>query len=109
MPEAEFRTRPDHFIGQCLQPCTQRSELTVIRHCFRTMLDQLSCLFIIRRSKSMVNGVARETMLLIPGARAPVKFRSQIRLPEQQAMAQRFSEELVVAIPLSLSIQRREE
>jgi hypothetical protein len=57
----------------------------------------------------VVNGVAQQAMLLIPGACTTVEFWHQGRLPALQGMAQRFGKELMVAIPEPLIIQWNEE
>src|SRR5262249_60164989 len=61
------------------------------------------------RPQCMVHGFVREAMLLVPSARTSVEFGHLVGLPALQAMAQRFREELVIAIPEPLIIEWRGE
>src|SRR5579859_2762380 len=97
------------FIGDRGCPPLQCGDLTPPDKRVKCLLDQACGLREIGGGQSVVNGVVRQALLLIPYARAPVEFWYKRGMCALQAMAQRFSEELVVAIPAPLIIQRREE
>src|SRR5437588_9133334 len=97
------------FIWERGCPSLECCDLTPPDKRVKCLLNQACCLREIGGCQSVVNGVVRQTLLLIPCARAPVEFWYKRRMFALQAMAQRLSEELVVAIPESLIIQRREE
>src|SRR2546428_6604545 len=109
LPDRELDVGENQFMWQCVYPSLERCDLAPPDKRVDYLLHQAYRLLEICCCQSVVNGVAHQAMLLIPGARTPVEFGHLGRLPALQAMAQRLSEELVVAIPESLIIQRREE
>src|SRR5947209_9246753 len=94
------------FIWERGCPSLECGDLTAPDKSVKCLLDQACCLREIGGCQSVVNSVAHQTLLLIPCARAPVEFWYKRRIFALQAMAQRLSEELVIAIPAPLIVQR---
>src|SRR5581483_9513131 len=72
-------------------------------------LYQSCCQNTIGGCQRVVNGIVRQTVLLIPCTRSPVEFWHEHRMCALQKVAQCVSEELMIAIPAPLIIQRNEE
>src|SRR6266568_2241055 len=92
LPDGELDAGENQFMWQCVYPSLERCDLAPPDKRVDCLLHQAYRLLEICCCQSVVNGVAHQAML-----------------PALQAMAQRLSEELVVAIPESLIIQRREK
>jgi hypothetical protein len=73
------------------------------------VLDQACSLYEIGGCQGVGHGVVYQALLLEPCARAQVKFRYERRVHALKKVAQRFGEELVIAIPPSLIIQWNQE
>ena len=73
------------FIWERGYPPLQCCDLTTPDKSVKCMLDQACCLREIGGRQRVVNGVARQAMLLIPCARAPVEFWYERRMCALQA------------------------
>ena len=97
------------FIWERGCPPLECCDLTPHEKRVKCLLYQACCLHEIGGCQSVVNGVARQTLLLIPCACSLVEFWYKRRMFALQAMTQRFSEQLVIAIPPPLIVQWNEE
>src|SRR5579872_3069111 len=98
LQNGEFDVGAYQFIWERCCPSLECGDLTPPDKSVKCSLDQACCLCEIGGGQSMMNGVVRQTLLLIPCARAPVEFWDKRRMFALQAMAQRFGEELMIAI-----------
>jgi hypothetical protein len=71
--------------------------------------DQLAGLRDVAGEYGMVNGLLGKPCLAVPGARPPVQDRRQRRLGHPQLVLEQLAEQVVVAVPGTLIVQRDQE
>src|SRR5215472_222035 len=101
----EFDAGADQFLGERGCPSLKGRHLTPPDQRQKDVLDQARGPREVGGRQSVGHGVVNQALLLIPVTRAPVEFWYERRVCALQTMAQRFGEELVIAIPPPLLVQ----
>src|SRR3712207_5994297 len=83
--------------------------LTTAEHCQRCQLDEARRALEILGGQRVADSIGRQTVLLVPLARAPMQGRYLTGLLRHQMRRENFGKEVMVAIPVALVIQRNDE
>ena len=110
MIDTEDWPRENNRIRESGQPTNNRWKFTSIRNDWSVMLDQARGALPILCHQRVVNRFDRQPLLLEPGAGAAVEGHYRITAcTAAEPLAQHLSEEVMIAIPASLGIQRYHE
>src|SRR5262245_65433770 len=98
-------TRSHHLRRKRVQPSEQSTRLPLLKHRCGGDLNETCHSLEILAGKGMSHSLGYEPVLFEPGTRAAVKLRNNSSMFVHQTLAQNFSKEMMIAVPLSLLIE----
>lgn len=109
MIDVQQRPRAHDVGGQCIDPAAQRGDLAALHHRFRHVGDQVGCTLEIGRQQRMLHRFVHVAGRGKPVAGALVQHRDQVGLTGSETLAQQVIEQVVIAVPAALIVQRHHE
>ena len=99
----------DQIVGQLLCPAQPRRRLITYVHRQPDALDQVRGALEILGGQGMADGVGRQIVLLVPFTRSPMELGHPSGLCLLQVRPENFGEEVVIAVPPALIVERDDE
>src|SRR5918992_741184 len=107
--DAEYGPAAEQLAGERLEPAKHQRHLSTPTHGWPCPLDQVRRSLEVLGGKRMADRIGRKTIVLVPFARAPMQGRYQIGPLRHQMRVENVCEEVMIAIPVALVVQRNDE
>jgi hypothetical protein len=107
--DAEHRPAAQDRVGQVPHPASQLGLAPVPAHRRHGQLHEVRGPLVVAAGQGMPDGVGGITVVLEPGTGPPVQPPDVVRLLFEQVRAQHVGEQVVVAVPLPMVVERDEE
>ena len=107
--EAQGGVTGDHVVPERVEPAGDGLDPAPLQVRVQALGDQLARPADVAAGDRVPDGLAGRAGLLVPGRRAAVQRRHEVRPGSRELVPQQLREEMVVAIPLALGVERHQQ